>query len=310
MAVDLAHTIFRWRNASPWLAREVLPARIATLLAVVISLPGIVAGCASVANNAAAGLADSLSTSILNQEDPQLVREGVPTFLLLLDSMVEASPDDPRTLGAAAELYAAYGTAFTSDAQRARILTTRARDYGIRALCADQRNACSLEGLPFDEYERIILAVQRKAADALYSYCVGSLAFIRANSDDWNALADLPKIEVALAHLLTLDPGYKAASVNLYLGILNSLRPPALGGDPERGRGYFEAAIDLSDGKDLSVKVEYARGYARLVYNRELHDRLLNEVLVGAVKQPGLTLVNSLAQEQARDLLASADDYF
>jgi hypothetical protein len=33
-------------------------------------------------------------------------------------------------------------------------------------------------------------------------------------------------------------------------------------------------------------------------------------VLVGAVKQPGLTLVNSLAQEQARELLASADDYF
>ncbi len=267
-------------------------------------------GCASLANNAAAGLADSLSTSILNQDDPELVREGVPTLLLLLDSMVESSPDDPRTLGAAAELYAAYGTAFISDPQRARVLTARAHDYGIRALCADEHDACFLEGLPFDDYERIILGVERNAADSLYSYCVGALAFIRANSDDWNALADLPKIEVALAHLLTLDPGYKAASVNMYLGILNSLRPPALGGDPERGRRYFETAIDLSGGADLGVKVEYARGYARLVYNRELHDRLLNEVLISEVKQPGLTLVNSLAQQQARELLASADDYF
>ena len=267
-------------------------------------------GCASVASNAAAGLADNLSTSILNQEDPELVREGIPTFLLLLDSMVESAPEDPRTLGTAALLYAAYGTTFISDPARARVLTARARDYGTAALCADEREACELNGLPFDEYERIILAIEPGASGSLYSYCVGSLAFIRANSDDWNALADLPKIEVALTHLLTLDPGDDASSINMYLGILNSLRPPALGGDPERGRQFFETSIELSGGKDLGVKVEYARGYARLVYDRELHDRLLNEVLSSEVKQPGLTLINSLAQEQARELLASADEYF
>jgi hypothetical protein len=308
--VDPANTIFRWRNPFSGPTRQVFRARIAILFAAVISVPGIITGCASFANNAAVGLADSLSTSILDQDDPELVRDGVPTFLLLLDSMVQSSPDDPRTLGAAAELYAAYGTTFTADPQRARTLTARAHDYGKRALCADERDACSLEGLPFDEYERTILRIERNAADSLYSYCVGALAFIRANSDDWIALADLPKIEVALVHFLTLDPGYKASSVNMYLGILNSLRPPALGGDPERGRGYFETAIDLSGGKDLGVKVEYARGYARLVYDRELHDRLLNEVLVSEVKLPGLTLINSLAQQQARELLASADDYF
>lgn len=308
--MDLANTIILLRSSYSWQPRQVFLTRIAILLVVVTSPPGILTGCASVANNAAAGLADSLSTSILNQDDPELVREGVPTFLLLLDSMVESSPDDPRPLGAAAELYAAYGTAFISDPQRARVLTARARDYGIRALCADERDACSLEGRPFDEYERIIHEIEPNAADSLYSYCVGSLAFIRANSDDWNALADLPKIEVALVHLLTLDPGDQASSANMYLGILNSLRPPALGGDPERGKVYFETAIELSGGKDLGAKVEYARGYARLVYNRELHDRLLNEVLGSQVKQPGLTLVNSLAQQQARELLASADDYF
>ena len=300
-------------ESSDWPGRQparVFTVRIAIWVIAVAGLQGVIAGCASVASNAAAGMADNLSASILNQDDPELVREGVPTFLLLLDSLAESSPEDPRTLGAAALLYAAYGTTFISDPQRARVLTARARDYGAAALCADEREACALEGLPFDEYERIIHGIERSAADSLYSYCVGSLAFIRANSDDWNALADLPKIEVALVHLLTFDPGDNAASINMYLGILNSLRPPALGGDPERGRGYFDTAIELSGGKDLGVKVEYARGYARLVYNRELHDRLLNEVLASEVKQPGLTLINSLAQEQARELLASADDYF
>jgi len=44
------------------------------------------------------------------------------------------------------------------------------------------------------------------------------------------------------------------------------------------------------------VKVEYARRYARLVFDRPLHDRLLNEVLQAPASEPGLTLNNTLAQ--------------
>ena len=91
---------------------------------------------------------------------------------------------------------------------------------------------------------------------------------------------------------------------------MSTLRPEALGGKPEQGKAYFERAIELSGGRDLSAKVEYARSYARLVYDRELHDRLLNEVLQSPVRQEGLTLFNVLAQQEARQLLATADDYF
>ena len=255
-------------------------------------------------------MAEDLSTSILDQEDPELVREAVPAFLVLLDSMVLSSPNNPTTLGAAAELYAAYGIAFNDDPDRARVLTRRAREYGRRSLCAADRDACGLEGLPFEQYEAAVNAIGPKAAGPLYSYSVGSLAYIRAHSADFTALADLPKIETALVHLLALGAGGDAASVNMYLGILNTLRPPALGGHPERGRAYFETALELAGDRDLSIKVEYARGYARLLYERDLHDRLLNEVLAGEVRQPGYTLMNSLAQEQALELLASADEYF
>jgi hypothetical protein len=56
--------------------------------------------------------------------------------------------------------------------------------------------------------------------------------------------------------------------------------------------------------------VEYARRYARLVFDRKLHDRLLNEVLAADTEVPGFTLSNVLAQRQARELLQSAEDYF
>ena len=50
-------------------------------------------------------------------------------------------------------------------------------------------------------------------------------------------------------------------------------------------RQCFERAIEISEGKTLMAKVIYARQYARLVFDQELHDRLLQEVLVDKVHQ-------------------------
>ncbi len=280
--------------------------RLAPLLA---ALPVAVSGCASLVSSAASGFAGDLSTAILDQEDPELVREATPAYLLLLDSFAKDSKD-PDVLGAAAELYAAYGIVFVDDPERAQKLTGQARTYGRRALCAADRSGCDIDALVFDNYEAAVANLAPSTADALYSYSVGTLAYIQANSGDFVALADLPKAEVALQRLEQLESGDRLGDVYKYLGILNSLRSPALGGEPERGREYFEKALVITGDRDLSIRVEYARGYARLVYDRELHDRLLNEVLAGEVKQPGFTMFNSMAQEQARDLLASADDYF
>ena len=58
------------------------------------------------------------------------------------------------------------------------------------------------------------------------------------------------------------------------------------------------------------VKVLYARHYARLVFDRELHDRLLNEVIEAQPDVPGYTLGNTLAQQQARELLDSGRRLF
>lgn len=266
-------------------------------------------GCSSLMSSVASGAAENLSTALLDQEDPELVREATPAYLILLDSFARDS-NSPATLGAAAELYAAYGIVFVDDADRAKTLTARARKYGRQALCAADRNACELTGLDFDAYSAIINALKPRAAAAAFSYSISTLAYIRAHSGDFTALADLPKIEVVLQRVLEIGDQARRADVYRYLGILNSLRPPALGGQPERGRAYFEKAIELSGGRDLSAKVDLAQTYARLVYDRELHDRLLVQVLDADPRAPGLTLFNKIAQEQARALLASADDYF
>jgi hypothetical protein len=276
----------------------------------IISIFLLNSGCASLMSSAASGFADNLSAAVLNQNDPETVRDGAPAYLLLLDSFLEGSPDDPDLNAAAANLYATYGAVFAEDPDRARRLTERARRYSSKAMCVKYKPSCDWLGLPFDEYSQTLDGLGEKHADFVYAHGIASLTYIRAHSDDYVALAELPHMEALLTRYLEISDGEADGSVYTFLGILATLRPPALGGEMEKGRAYFERAIEISDGRDLSAKVEFARGYARTLYERELHDTLLQEVMAADAEVPGFTLTNVLAQRDAADLLASADDYF
>ena len=61
----------------------------------------LLSGCASLVSNAASGLADSLSSGILNNDDPETVRDGMPSYMIMMDGFVHDNPDNPAMLGAA-----------------------------------------------------------------------------------------------------------------------------------------------------------------------------------------------------------------
>jgi hypothetical protein len=254
--------------------------------------------------------ADTLSAAILNQDDPELVASGVPAYLLLVDGLISQNPDNAAMLGAGAQLFALYGSRFATSPERAVALTAKARRYGARAICLSYEPACHWEGMGYDTLVEQLSHVGRKHIDALYSYAVGWLSNLDATSEDWGAVADLPWVEAVLERALMLDETYERGAIHGYLGVLESLRPPALGGKPELAREHFERAVELSEGEDLSIKVEYARRYARLVFDQELHDRLLTEVLSSPTEAPKLTLFNTLAKKEAEELLATSKEYF
>ncbi len=256
------------------------------------------------------GMAANLSAAIMNQGDPETVRDGAPAYLLMLDSFVEGAPDNAVMLGAAAELYAAYGVVFVVDTQRATRLTNRARSYGQRALCASNRSACGIDGLSFKAFENMLAKLTRQDTASLFTLALSWIAYIKVQSGDWGALAKLPRVKSALKRVQVLDKSYNAIQVEHFLGVLNTIRPPALGGNFDVGKEHYQRAIELSNGKDLSIKVDFARYYARALYDRELHDQLLNEVISAEPVQAGFTLFNTLAQREAQELLAAADDYF
>lgn len=283
--------------------------RSAFALAAQLALLGSLCGCASLIDRVTSGLAADLSNAILNSDDPAVIRDGAPAYLIMLDALGQegASAD---LLRASASLNSAYATAFVADEARLRNFTDKAFRLAQRAACIDVAWLCEARTLPFDEFEPQAATLKPADVSAAYALATAWAGWIQARSEDWNAVADLGRVKPLMARIVELNERYDHGGPRLYMGVFETLLPPALGGKPELGRSHFQRAIEISAGRHLLVKVFYAESYARLVFDRELHDRLLNEVLAADPNVEGLTLMNTIAQAQARDLLASADAYF
>ncbi len=253
-------------------------------------------------------MADLLSLAMLNQSDPEIVRTGAPAYLLLIDSLIADTPNDSKLLLAGSRLYGAYASGLVEDEQRRKSLSDRSMEYARQALCGERPGLCIALDQPYRDFTLAVDGTSKDDLTLLYGYASAQLGWIQARSGDWNAAASLPKAQYMLERVVALDPGHEQGRAQLFLGALLSLRPASLGGKPEQARRHFEQAIEYSGGHDLMAKVEYARRYARLVFDQALHDRLLNEVLQADPYQPGLTLSNVIAQAEAKKLLK--DDYF
>lgn len=277
-------------------------------LTAVLLLPAL-AGCASLIGKVTSGLAADLSAAILNSDDPAVIRDGAPAYLIMLDALGQDG-GNADLLRASASLNSAYATVFVDDEDRRRNFTGKALRMAHNAACIDVGWLCDARTMPFEDFEQRVATLGAQDVPAAYALATAWATWIQARSDDWNAVADLARVKPLMARVVELDESYDNAGPHLYMGVFETLLPPGLGGKPELGRRHFERALELTDGRHLLAKVYYAESYARLVYNRELHDRLLREVLAADRHMEGLTLMNSIAKEQARELLETADDYF
>lgn len=284
----------------------------ARLAAAILALlcTGLVAGCASLVGRATQGVTGNLAAGIENHDDPATVQAALPAYLLMLDGLIHGDPGNVGLLLAGARLYGTYAGVFVDEPERAIRLARRAHRYAGRVFCPSNPDICESRGQAFEAFESAVAAVDAAQVPALFAYAASWAGMIQVDSGNWSMIADIPKVQALLQRVVALAPTHEAGQPQLYLGVLATLLPPAYGGKPEQGRAHFERAIELSGGNNQMVRVLYAQHYTRLVFDRPLHDSLVDEVLAADPEQPGLTLVNVLAQQRAAQLRLSADDYF
>lgn len=255
-------------------------------------------------------LSDNLAKGVIDNQDPQLVADALPAYLITMDGLIANWPNKTALLRSGASLYSAYGSLFVEEAERQQMHTEKALVYAQRAACEEHKNFCDLRTLSVPKIEQRLTKAKEKHVPSLYTLGTVWASYVQVHSDDWKAVADLARVQTLLEKVVFLDEGYEHGQANLYLAVLDSLLPAALGGQPERAQQYFQKAITLSDEKNLYAKVMYAQTYARMAFDQELHDTLLNEVLSAEAQAPGLTLQNTFAKQEAKRLLAESSDYF
>ena len=274
----------------------------------------LASGCVLVRKGAAkiiSPMATQLSAGFMHENDVELVREGAPAFLLMLDALAEAHPDNPAVLIAAAEAQIAYATGFVDKSQkeRSKAMFLKAKTYGLRALANNKRFARAQTG-SHDEFVKALSSFKKKDADALLTTATAWVMWIIANSDSPAALGDMPKVLEMMKRVHVLDPGIRQGGVDQFYGIYFTVLPLGGGRDLDKARKHFERSIEIAGPDYLLNRVTFAEFYARYAFDQELFERTLRQVVAAKPDVPEFTLMNAVAQRRAEALLGQMDDLF
>ncbi|MDX1709428.1 MAG: TRAP transporter TatT component family protein [Desulfobacterales bacterium] len=259
----------------------------------------------------AATLLEDVANSANKQSDLKIVREGMPAYLMLIDGMVEAVPDNARLLITAAQAYASFASAFIEDAdtEYARALYQKAKTYALRAL--ELRGLKNPVSKPFDAFEEALNRLDRDEVPYMFwtATCWGS--WIRLSLGSMAAVAELPRVEALMKRVLVLDEEFYFGGPHLFMGMWFASRPKIAGGDLTRAQQHFQKALGFSRGKFLMTQVYYADQYARKTLDRKLFVTTLQNVLETPVDTvPQLTVLNTVAHKKAKKMLEQVDTYF
>jgi len=260
---------------------------------------------------ATAALLEDVARSAYRQSDLRLIREGMPAYLMLIDGMAAAVPDNERLLISAAQAYASFGSAFIleEDPDYARVLYGRAKDYALRAL--QQVGFENPAGAEFDTFEKKLDTLPKSQVPALFWAASCWANWIASNQRSMEAMAELPRVELMMKRVLELDERFYYGGAHVFMGILEASRPKIAGGDLNKAKDHFLKAIELAKGKFLMSRVYYAAYYARKTFDKQLFVATLQQVLdTPADIEPDLTLLNTVAHMRARKMLSEVDEYF
>ena len=280
--------------------------KLSFLLVLVLSITA----CGRVITNAKIEFSQDLAATILEFDDPETIKKGVPAYLILISSMIKGDPDNPDLLESGAKLYGAYASSFTSSEESKKALANRAFDYANRAMCMRDSRFCDVESISYFEFEKLLDSIEKDQAEQLLIFVSSWAGVIEANSSDWNAIAELPKVKAGILRVIELDETVSNGNAHLYMAVMESLLPPSVGGKPELAKKHFDRTIEISNDTNQMAKVLYAEKYARMLFDRELHDELLKQVVDSGEGPKDQILINTLAKQKAAELLLDADDYF
>ncbi len=279
----------------------------------------IFTGCTSVARTKIMvsnmrPLMDKMKIAVNKHDDPDLVRDAMPTSLLQLDGFIEASPGNKNLLLRASEANYGYAFLFLMDTDKKRALHVyqKAKRYAFLALRHKNAFQQVLENGSFKEIASFMNKYHKEDVPGLYFYTTSWLGCIELSvGDDVNVIADLPKVEVVMDRILELDDTYHYGAIHAVFGAYLASRPEKFGGQMEEAKFHFDEAFEISESKFLAWQFLYATKYAVQIKDKALFVSTLEEIVAAPPNLlPEANFVNETIRQKAKKLLTQTDDIF
>lgn len=267
--------------------------------------------CASVIVNP---MLDPLTISMQKQTDLELLQEGAPSLLLLLDGLIAGDPENEKLLMTATRLYGAYAAILYEEGQteRAVNMSIKARDYGIN-LINQLPPIKKIKGHTRQALGEITPALKKIDPDQvgyLFWGAYGWATWIQFQEGAPAAMADLPIVESIMLRVVELDESFYYGGAHIFLGSYYGSKPQIYGGRPDASRKHFERALEINKRQFLLTQLAYAQTYARMIFDRELYLKLLTEVLERPMTDSDMASSNKLAKVTAAKLIKQVDEFF
>lgn len=268
---------------------------------------------------------NNLNNSVRTNNDIETIKQGLPAYIVLLNSLIESDPENEETLKSSAELLNSYAGLISIDLEmnekipeyqrvklikQRNILVNQSLNNAQKAICLYDDVYCNISQVKYQYLVDKLTDVDEDDIEYLYALAVSWLSWLQLNSDDWNNTAKIPHIKLLFETIVKIDDNWKQGTTFMYLGVMNSLVPESYGGKPEIAKTQFIKAYEKSSRKNLMAKVLYAEYYARLIYDEKLHNQLIEEVISTEIVKDEFLLMNTIAIEKAILLKNSAKDYF
>ncbi|MBS1272024.1 MAG: hypothetical protein MAGBODY4_01161 [Candidatus Marinimicrobia bacterium] len=271
-----------------------------------------------------AGSFDNAMDAYTRDGDPEFVKETMPSTLKMVEMLLTSSPENPQLLTAAASGFTMYSHAFIMQEadvveengnvkearemrERGKQMFLRARDYGLRGL--ESKYPGFQRGIETNA-DSVVQQVQKEDIPLLYWTAASWGSAVGIDTDDYDLILDLPKVESLITRALELDETWGNGQLHEFMISFQTGRA-GMGGSLDSAEVHFQRALELNQGHSAGTYVTAAESIALKRQNQERFRELLSKALaIDPDKYPDMRLANVIAQKRARWLLNHMDRYF
>ncbi|MBI4373363.1 MAG: hypothetical protein HY542_00655 [Deltaproteobacteria bacterium] len=284
-----------------------------------IFLLGTSCSMARAASNLTSNILKEGSPVFEEEQDVEVAEQTGLAMIKTLEVFHHQNPKNKNYLLLLSKSYGTYGFGFLENRllqyeqkdperykvylERAKLFYSRGKNYGLQLIEREDKDLRKAIDQGLGPLKGALAGVGKSDAAMIFWTALSWGNYVNLTKDEVRSVSDLAIVEVMMARVLELDPGFFYGGPHLFYGVYYASRPTMLGGNPEEAKKHFEEASKSSEGRFLLPYVLQAQFLAVQTQDRNLFNDLIGKVESGDPNaMPEQKLANMLAKERVRYL--------